>query len=597
MTVNEKIKALRDRMSRHNIDIYIVPTCDFHGSEYVGDYFKTREFISGFTGSAGTVVVTLKEAALWTDGRYFLQAENQLKNTEIKLMKSGQCNVPTIREYLQKNATESLVVGFDGRMMTATMAEEIESIKNISVISDVDLVGEIWENRPLMCCKPVWNLSLEYCGKTRAHKLGDIREEMKNKEVDVLVLTSLEETAWTLNLRGDDVECTPVFLSFMLITSLDATLYVQKASIQDEIVKELENDGIVVEDYFKIYDALENTKNKKVWIDKNSANYNIVKKIKTHNEVINCFTPALNQKAIKNPTEISNMKKAHLLDGIAMTKFIYWLKTNVGKEKITELSLGEKLEEFRTVAKSYIEPSFTPIVGYNDHGAIVHYSANKESDYEIKDEGMVLIDSGGHYLEGTTDITRTISLGKVTPKMKKMYTAVLKGHLNLAASVFKEGCSGVAIDYNARQPLWDLGLDYNHGTGHGVGYLLSVHEPPNAIRYRILPDNQFNPVFKEGMITSNEPGVYLEGEFGIRIENLVLCEKKEKNQWGTFLCFKPLTLVPYDRELISFEDMADKEIELFDNYHKMVYEMISPYLTLEEKIWLRDTVKGGNSSK
>ena len=317
-----------------------------------------------------------------------------------------------------------------------------------------------------MCCKPVWNLSLEYCGKTRAHKLGDIREEMKNKEVDVLVLTSLEETAWTLNLRGDDVECTPVFLSFMLITSLDATLYVQKASIQDEIVKELENDGIVVEDYFKIYDALENTKNKKVWIDKNSANYNIVKKIKTHNEVINCFTPALNQKAIKNPTEISNMKKAHLLDGIAMTKFIYWLKTNVGKEKITELSLGEKLEEFRTVAKSYIEPSFTPIVGYNDHGAIVHYSANKESDYEIKDECMVLIDSVGHYLEGTTDITRTISLGKVTPKMKKMYTAVLKGHLNLAASVFKEGCSGVAIDYNARQPLWDLGLDYNHGTGH-----------------------------------------------------------------------------------------------------------------------------------
>ena len=396
-------------------------------------------------------------------------------------------------------------------------------------------------------------------------------------------MTSLEETAWTLNLRGDDVECTPVFLSFMLITSLDATLYVQKASIQDEIVKELENDGIVVEDYFKIYDALENTKNKKVWIDKNSANYNIVKKIKTHNEVINCFTPALNQKAIKNPTEISNMKKAHLLDGIAMTKFIYWLKTNVGKEKITELSLGEKLEEFRTVAKSYIEPSFTPIVGYNDHGAIVHYSANKESDYEIKDEGMVLIDSGGHYLEGTTDITRTISLGKVTPKMKKMYTAVLKGHLNLAASVFKEGCSGVAIDYNARQPLWDLGLDYNHGTGHGVGYLLSVHEPPNAIRYRILPDNQFNPVFKEGMITSNEPGVYLEGEFGIRIENLVLCEKKEKNQWGTFLCFKPLTLVSYARELISFEDMADKEIELLDNYHKMVYEMISPYLTLEEK--------------
>lgn len=249
------------------------------------------------------------------------------------------------------------------------------------------------------------------------------------------------------------------------------------------------------------------------------------------------------------------------------------------------------------MAKSYIEPSFTPIVGYNDHGAIVHYSANKESDYEIKDEGMVLIDSGGHYLEGTTDITRTISLGKVTPKMKKMYTAVLKGHLNLAASVFKEGCSGVAIDYNARQPLWDLGLDYNHGTGHGVGYLLSVHEPPNAIRYRILPDNQFNPVFKEGMITSNEPGVYLEGEFGIRIENLVLCEKKEKNQWGTFLCFKPLTLVPYDRELISFEDMADKEIELLDNYHKMVYEMISPYLTLEEKIWLKDIVKGGNSSK
>lgn len=592
MTVDEKIKALRDIMGRHNIDIYIVPTCDFHGSEYIGEYFKTRQYISGFTGSAGTVVVTDREVRLWTDGRYFLQADRQLKGTGIKLMRAGESGVSTIMEYLREYGVKPLTVGFDGRMMWASMAEEIESIPGITVESGLDLIGELWDHRPSIPCELVWELSTKYCGKSRKQKIIDTRQEMVRRNADVLVLTSLEEIAWMLNLRGNDVECTPVFMSFMLITLESVTLYVQKTALNEDIQSELKMQNIIIREYSDVYGALQKIKNKNVWVDGNSANYNIIRIIRNNNKIIDCFTPALNGKAIKNPTEIENMKKAHLLDGIAMTKFIYWLKHNVGRVKITELSLADKLEEFRSMAKSYVEPSFTPIVGYREHGAIVHYSADEDSDYEITDDGIVLIDSGGHYLEGTTDITRTISLGNVTSKMKKMYTAVLKGHLNLSAAVFKEGCSGVSIDYNARKPLWDLGFDYNHGTGHGVGYLLSVHESPNAIRYRILKDSQFNPEFKEGMITSNEPGVYIEGEFGIRIENLILCKKKEQNQWGTFLQFEDLTLVPYDRELISVENLTNTEKQLLDRYHGMVYKKISPHLTKEERIWLKDVTKG-----
>lgn len=574
-------------MSRHNIDAYIVPTCDFHGSEYIGEYFKTREFISGFTGSAGTAVITKDEALLWTDGRYFLQATEQLKTSEFKLMKMGEEKVPTVKEYLNKKMKKGNVVGFDGRTMIAFEADDILSISKLKVNSSLDLIGDIWNDRPEISCKPVWKLSEKYAGLSYLDKIKKIRKKLKEKGADVLVLTSLDEIAWTLNLRGDDIKCNPVFMAFMIITQKESILFTQRNAFDMSLKAALENEGVAFKDYQCIYNFLKTLDKKVIWLDRNSANYNIVNAIDDTNEIIDEFTPVLFMKAVKNPTEIKNMEKAHLLDGIAMTKFIFWLKQNVGKVLMTEISLGEKLEEFRGMAESYLGPSFEPIVGYKEHGAIVHYSATADTDYNIKDEGMVLIDSGGQYLEGTTDITRTISLGQVSDKMKEMYTAVLRGNLNLAAAVFKEGCTGVSLDYLARKPLWDKGLDYNHGTGHGVGYLLNVHEAPNAFRYRIFSNPQLNPVLKEGMITSDEPGVYLEGEFGIRIENLILCVKKKSNEHGKFLEFKPLTLVPFDTELINMDDMTEEEQKLLKQYHRMVYRKISPYLTEEEKEWLK----------
>lgn len=590
MEICNRLAKLRGKMARQGIDIYVVPTCDFHGSEYVADFFKTREYISGFTGSAGTVVITDKEACLWTDGRYFVQAEMQLPK-EYTLMKEGEKNIPSIREYIAScisRVKRNITIGFDGRCITTEMQENICQFKQAKVVCDVDLVGDIWKDRPEMSCKQVWKLEECYAGASFSEKITDIREEMTAKDCDVLIETSLEDIAWTLNLRGDDIECTPVFLSFLMIEEEKVTLFVQKDAIDSTIEKYLTNNKIIVKEYNEIYETASTIENKRVWVDFTSANYRIVSILKKKNQVYNSFSPALTMKSVKNSTEIENMKRAHLLDGIAMTKFIYWLKTNVGKIPMDEIMLGEKLEYFRSMAKSYIGPSFTPIVGYKDHGAIVHYSATKESNYEVVGDNIVLIDSGGHYLEGTTDITRTISLGAVTERMRKMYTAVLKGHLNLASAVFKSGCSGVSLDYLARKPLWNMGMDYNHGTGHGVGYLLSVHEPPNGIRYRILENQALNVPLQPGMITSNEPGVYLENEFGIRIENLILCIEKESNSFGDFLQFETLTLVPYDKELIDTEMLNDCEKELLKKYKAHVYEQLNNYLSEDEKKWLSE---------
>lgn len=590
MKINERLESLRNIMSRHNIDVYIVPTCDFHGSEYIGDHFKTREFISGFTGSAGTAVITMDEALLWTDGRYFLQAEEQLKNSEFILMKSGEPDVPTIKEYLTKKVAGGSIIGFDGRMMAASEAEDISSISKADICSNIDLINEIWTDRPEISCSSVWRLSEEYAGISYVKKISRIRKEMSKEKKDVLLLTSLDEIAWVLNLRGDDVKCNPVFMAFMIITKKETILFTRKKAFCQEILDELGDNDVIIKDYYQIYDFLKGVQNKKIWLDKKSANFNIIHAIDDTNQITDQFTPALQMKAVKNAVEIKNMKKAHLLDGIAMTKFIYWLKKNVGHIPMTEVSLGEKLEKFRGRAKSYMGPSFEPIVGYRDHGAIVHYSASLDTDYELKPENIVLIDSGGQYLEGTTDVTRTISLGRVSDKMKEMYTAVLRGNLNLSAAVFKEGCSGVALDYLARKPLWEKGLDYNHGTGHGVGYLLNVHELPNAFRYRIMDNPQLNPVLKPGMITSDEPGVYLENEFGIRIENLILCVKKKSGMYGNFFGFEPLTFIPFDTELINIDEMTIEEQNILQQYHSLVYKKVSPYLEKEEKEWLKEYI-------
>lgn len=579
--IKERLRALREEMSRHSIDVYIVPTCDFHGSEYIGEYFKTREYIIGFTGSAGTAVVTTTEAYLWTDGRYFLQAEQQLNGTGIILMKEGEGGVPTVVEFLEKSLDRNAVVGFDGRMISTVFAEEISSMFDVK--SHLDLVGSIWKDRPNISAKPIWKLDDKYTGKSCSEKLNDIRQKMEKEKVDGLLVTALDEIAWTLNLRGNDIAYTPVFLAFLYVDKEQVKLFVQKESLSDEIIKYLEEYNIEIEDYFGVYSYLTSLNESRLWIDAKTANFNVLKAL-ARKEVYESFTPAFNMKAVKNYIEIENMKKAHIEDGIAMTKFIYWLK-NTG-EDLTEISVAEKLEEFRQSSKKYLEPSFAPIVGYMDHGAIVHYSATEETSYEIKKEGIVLIDSGGQYISGTTDITRTISLGDVTAEMKEMYTTVLKGHLSLMGAVFKEGCTGVSLDVLARKPLWDKGLDYNHGTGHGVGYLLNVHEGPNAFRYKISKEPKLNAVLQPGMITSNEPGVYLEGKFGIRIENLILCVERNNG----FLGFEPLTLVPYDKELINIDELSKEEKSILSDYNKKVYETLKPFLSVEEKEWLKQQI-------
>ncbi len=583
MKVNEKVNALRAKMTENKIDAYVIPTCDFHGSEYVDDYFKTRQFISGFTGSAGTALITMDKALLWTDGRYFLQAAEQLDGSEFILMKSGESGVPTLYEYIKNNAKS---IAFDGRCMPQNMARSIEAIEGINVISNVDFIDEIWMDRPPITSNPIWIYEEKYSGRSVSSKLSKIRQMMKEKNSDVLVITALDEVAWTLNMRGDDIEDSPVFLSFLIVTEREATLYVNRQALDEKSEQYLCDNNVIVRDYDDIYSGIKDIKKSVVWLSSETCNYNIYKTIEKQNTIVDMFTPALQLKAIKNETEIKGMKKAHLLDGVAMTKFIYWLKNVVGNETLDEVSLGNKLEEFRGAAESYIEPSFEPIVGYMDHGAIVHYSATEDSSYDIRPEGIVLIDSGGHYLEGTTDITRTISLGEVSDKMRHMYTLVLKGHLKLAAATFKKGCSGVALDYLARESLWAEGFDYNHGTGHGVGCLLNVHEAPNAFRYRIMDNSQQNPVLEPGMITSDEPGVYIENEFGIRIENLILCVEKETNAFGTFLGFENLTLVPYDEELIDYSMLTDREKKLLGEYNKILKKQLLPYLSDKEKEWL-----------
>lgn len=589
VTVNEKKNKLRELMRESQVDAYVVPTCDFHGSEYIGDYFKTREFISGFTGSAGVVVVTENEARLWTDGRYFIQAAEQLKDSQIKLMKMGEKDVPSIYEYLKNSDCKA--VGFDGRSITFSMANKISDIDGINVNANLDLVGKIWDDRPKLSSNPVWIYDVKYSGESAQNKITRIRKAMDEKACDYLCLTALDEIAWSLNLRGNDIAYSPVFLSYLVLSKEETTLYIQNESLNDQAKEYLSDNNINVKGYEEVYSDLEQISDNKIWICSESCNFRLYNAAKKNNEIFDSSTPAYFYKAVKNETEISGMKKAHILDAVAVTKFIYWLKKNVSREYMDELTVAEELEGFRQKADSFIEPSFETIVGYNDHGAIVHYSATKDSAYEIKKDGIILIDSGGHYLEGTTDITRTISVGKVTDKMKKMYTLVLKGHLKLSAARFKDGCSGVSIDYLAREALWKEGLDYNHGTGHGVGCLLNVHEGPNSFRYRVLEGINKNPKLESGMITSNEPGVYLEGEFGIRIENLILCKDINENEFGKFLGFENLTYVPYDAELIEWSMLSNEEKEILNAYNKMVIEKVSEYLTEDEALWLKDYCK------
>lgn len=581
-------------MKEKKIDAYLVATDDFHGSEYVGDYFKCRKYITGFTGSAGTAIITQDMAGLWTDGRYFIQAADQLRDTTIELFKSGEPGVPTVHQFLNDKLEEGMCLGFDGRTVSAREAEELQELlqkKHITFSVNDDLIGEIWEDRPVLSCEPVMELDIRWTGKSRADKIAEIREQMKAKEADTFILTSLDDIAWLLNIRGNDIHCCPVVLSYLVMMENELRLYANAAAFSEEIRSNLEADGVKIYPYDDVYSYVQTiSSDKKVLLSRANVNSRLVSNIPSEVTILDEPNLTLLPKAVKNETEMENERIAHIKDGVAVTKFIHWLKKNVTRTNITELSTAEKLYQFRSEQEHFLGESFDPIIAYGTHAAIVHYSATEATDIPLEARGMVLADTGGHYLEGTTDITRTIVLGPVTAKEKKFFTAVLRGNLNLAAAKFKYGCTGLNLDYLARGPLWELGEDYNHGTGHGVGYLLNVHEGPNSFRWKNLPGNPA-PVLEEGMITSDEPGYYLENEFGIRHENLVLCKKAEKTSFGQFMCFEPLTMVPFDLEGINPEEMTERERKLLNDYHQKVYTTISPYLDEEEKEWLKQATR------
>lgn len=580
-----QITALRREMKSRGIFAYIVMTEDFHGSEYVGAHFKLREYLSGFTGSAGTLVVTENTAALWTDGRYFIQAAKQLSGSGIDLMRQGEPETPSITDFLRKEMPENSALGFDGRAVRAAFALNLQRSlceKNIAFKTDEDLGGVVWSDRPELSAAPVFALPESVCGLSRAEKLAKLREKMRSEKAGCLAIAELSEIAWTLNLRGGDVDYNPVFLSFMLVFEDNVRLFAERSIFGDDIAEALYNDGVEILPYSDIYFAL-NELDCAVWCDPKAVNYRFWSSLKNA-RVIGKTTPIEFMKACKNASETAAERSAHIKDGVAVTHFMRWLKTAVRSEKITEISAAEKLEEFRKQGADYLGQSFEPIMAYGEHGAIVHYSATEEINAVLKPRGLLLSDTGGHYLNGTTDITRTFVLGELTDEEKRAFTLVLAAHLELLGAVFPKGVRGSTLDAIARKPLWDNGLDFKHGTGHGVGFLLNVHEGPQRISYHAVNDAPL----AEGMITSDEPGLYFEGKFGIRHESLVLCEKSEHEG---FLKFLPLTCVPFDRDGIDKTLLTSEQTARLNEYHKWVCETLSPLLSEEERVWLAEITK------
>jgi Xaa-Pro aminopeptidase len=589
MSVTDKIKALRKCMEQEGIDIYIVPTADFHASEYVGGYFKTREYITGFTGSAGTAVILKNSAKLFTDGRYFIQAEEEIKGSEIELVKMGQANIPTLIEFIVCSSSMGDIIGFDERVMNASFVIELKeklAIKSANICGDKDLFKEIWKERPEISAKPAYILDMCYAGCQATDKLKELRNFMINEGGDKHILTSLPDINWLLNIRGNDIEYNPMILSYMIIGRKEAILFINKKSLSNTIITYLSDIGITIKAYDEFYNELNKIKNSNILLDKMRVNYGVYNRLDNSNNLIEKTNKTLLAKAIKNPIEIENIKRAHIKDGVAVTKFIYWLKQNIGKITISESSAAKQLLLFRKEQKGFIELSFETISAYAVNAAICHYSVSESTNLKLNPEGLFLMDSGGHYYEGTTDITRTIVLGELTEEMKKHYTLVLAGMLRLGNARFVHGVTGNNLDYIAREALWKYSLDYNHGTGHGIGYLLGVHEFPNNIHWKGK-----SVAFEEGMIVSDEPALYVEGQYGIRIENAMLCKEIERNSYGKFMGFEFLTYVPIDLEAINSEYLDKSDIYKLNCYHKAVYDNISPYLNEEEKQWLGEVTK------
>lgn len=591
MEQRERLAALRAEMKQQGVDIYLIPTADFHNSEYVGEYFKVRRYITGFTGSAGTAVVTADQAGLWTDGRYFIQAAAELEGSGFELYRMGVEGVPTIGEFIGQNLPQHGVLGFDGRTVDAAQADKLRAVvekKQGTLSVTEDLAGKIWTERPPMSCTRTWILKEEYSGESAASKIGRIREAMREAGAGYHLISSLCDNAWILNLRADDISHVPVFLSFLLIGEADVRLYIQEEAVDDEVRAYLGSCGVEIRPYGEIYGALaELPAGTALLADKKQVSCRAISSLQPGVTVIDRENPSERMKAVKNPTELANTRRAHQKDGVAMTKFMYWLKTNVGRIPMTEYTAQEMLDRLRAEQEHFLDLSFGDICAFGPNAAMMHYSADPETAAQILPEGMLLVDSGGHYLEGTTDITRTFVLGSVTPQMKLHYTTVVRCNMALANLKFLYGCAGTSLDVICRAPLWEMGIDYRCGTGHGVGHILNVHEGPNGFRYRIVPERKDSGVLEPGMITTDEPGVYLEGEYGIRTENELICVEDEKNEYGQFLRFENITYCPIDLDGIDPELMTQKEKKQLNEYHKRVYETVSPFLTEEEREWLK----------
>lgn len=589
--IAERLKKLRQEMAKHRIAVYIVPTADFHDSEYVGTHFKVREYLTGFTGSAGTAVITQKEAGLWTDARYFVQAAAQLDGTGITLYQMGEEGVPTVNEYIEQTLKDGECLGFDGRVVNGAWGKELESIvqkKKGALSVDEDLADFIWEDRPPLSKAPVLILKEEYTGMATADKLSKVRKQMEEKQAALHLLTSLCDIAWLLNVRGGDISYVPVVLSYLVITKDSCIWFLQEELVTTELKKYLTANHITTKPYEAIYGYVRKIPDEEtVLMDASVVNYRICSSISSKVRVVDEENPTARLKAIKNPVELRNIRNAHIKDAAAMCKFMYWLKTNIRKTPMTELSAAEYLLQLRREQEGFWDLSFETICGYAEHGAIVHYAATPETDVPLYPEGLLLVDSGGHYLEGTTDITRTFALGPLTDEMKADFTRVCRANLNLANARFLHGCTGMNLDILAREPLWEADKDYKHGTGHGVGYVLNVHEGPNSFRWQQSKRLESN-VLEEGMITTDEPGIYIEGEYGIRLENELLCQKGEKNEYGQFLYFENITYVPFDLDAIDPKQMTPLERKRLNEYHAKVYEVVAPLLDEEEAQWLKE---------
>ncbi|MDR7871251.1 MAG: aminopeptidase P family protein [Tissierellaceae bacterium] len=590
MGINERVSKLRELMKSKGITAYIIPTSDPHQSEYLASHYKGRTWISGFTGSAGTVVITQTHANLWTDGRYFIQAENQLKGSEYKLFKMGVPGVPNYIQWLKDNIKSGDTIGYDGKVFSQTTAERLEKEfegLGVGFNDEFDLVGEIWEDRPELTKEQAFHHELKYTGLSASEKIEKVRENIKAKNADYFLIGSLDDIAWLYNIRGRDVKSNPVIISYALISMDKAYVFVDKDKINSEVESYLNNNGVSVLSYEDVIDYVKDIESTAtVILEKDKINRWIYNAIPKECNIINELNYTTILKGNKNDTEIENQRNAYIKDGVALAKFFHWVDSNIGKIEINELSAGDKLLEFRKEQDLFIEPSFDTISAYGANAAMAHYSATEDSYSILEEKGFYLVDSGGQYLDGTTDITRTVAVGPLTHEEKRDFTLTLKGHINLISTKFLEGTNGYQLDILCRAPLWKEGLDFKHGTGHGVGYLLNVHEGPHRIAS--APNDV---ALEKGMVVSIEPGVYKAGKHGIRIENIVVVTDDIETESGKFMKFEVLSYVPIDLDAIDVELLSYDEKQWLNSYHKDVYDKLSPYLNEEEKAWLQHNTR------